>query len=168
MEKIVFEKLKLLNLIKLIQSTWNVFSHTYKTFWLEVRCSFVFASSNSDWLKQIMWYNLPNNGCCLQEQMKIELHVERLYYLLYLPICLHHFAYLKYASKTGGRKNGNGQYILNWIGTYFNRRSKLRHTTYILNPIKYIYIYILDINISWDNVLSFIKYYNNFLYFLYY
>ena len=55
-----------------------------RTFRLVVRCSFVFASSNCYWLKEITWFILANHGCCLQKQMNIELQVERLYCKLFM------------------------------------------------------------------------------------
>ena len=51
----------------------------YRAFRLVVRSSFVFASSNCDWLKWITWFISANHSCCLQKQMKIELQIERLY-----------------------------------------------------------------------------------------
>ena len=44
-----------------------------------VRSSFVFANSNCDWVTWITWFMLANHSCWLRIQMKIKLHVERLY-----------------------------------------------------------------------------------------
>ena len=48
-------------------------------FRLVVRSSFVFASSNCDWLTLFKWLILANHSFCLRKQMKIELQAERLY-----------------------------------------------------------------------------------------
>jgi len=49
-----------------------------RAFRLVVRSPFVFANSNCDFLKLITWFILANHSCCLQNQIKIELQVERL------------------------------------------------------------------------------------------
>ena len=51
----------------------------YRTFRLLLRFPFAFTSSNCDWLKYITWLISTNSSCCLQKQMKIKLHVEKLY-----------------------------------------------------------------------------------------
>ena len=48
----------------------------HKAFRLVVRSSFVFASSNCDWLKLMTSSILPNRRYCLQIRMKIEPEVE--------------------------------------------------------------------------------------------
>ena len=47
-----------------------------KVFRLVVRSSFVFASSNCDWLKLMTSLILHNRRYCWQKQMKVELQVE--------------------------------------------------------------------------------------------
>ena len=42
--------------------------------------SFVFANKNCNWLKYITWFTSANSNFCLQNQMNIELHVERLFW----------------------------------------------------------------------------------------
>ena len=49
-----------------------------------VQSSFIFASSNCDWLKQISCFISINSSCFLQEQMNIQLHVEMLFSVIVL------------------------------------------------------------------------------------
>ena len=60
-----------------------------KAFRLVVWSSFVFASNNCYWPKQITWFILANHSCCLQKQMEIELQVEKLYLTVFVKMFLH-------------------------------------------------------------------------------
>ena len=53
---------------------------TIGAFRLVVWSSFVLPNNKYYWLKQVTVFVLANHSCCLQKQIKIKLHVERVYY----------------------------------------------------------------------------------------
>ena len=55
------------------RQTGRVFRLHDKAFRLVVRYSFVFASSNCDWVRLMTLLILTNHSYCFQKQMKIEL-----------------------------------------------------------------------------------------------
>ena len=58
---------------------WRTIEH----FDMQCDVRLFFANSNCYWSKWSTWFVSANHSCCLRKQMKIKLHVERLYYEYY-------------------------------------------------------------------------------------